>query len=126
MKNITLDASSIDDFFIYKHKVEDAIADKDGKPVNRMTIDSFINDYIDVTKNSFYCHDTKNVIAFSIKEIDNEQICFRTPSDERTNKAFDNVMEQYHWDINDILDNAAVGNSTDNDYIVIGTEMRSL
>ena len=45
-KLIPINESSIDDLFIYKHKVEEKIAKDNNTEVKRMKIDEFINNYL--------------------------------------------------------------------------------
>lgn len=101
-KLIPINESSIDDLFIYKHKVEEQIAKDNNTEVKRMKIDEFINDYLHLSNNSFFCADTKESIAFAIIEIDNEKICFHTVSSDKTLKAYTKEMNKAKWDITNL------------------------
>lgn len=98
MKKIIINLTNIDDLFIYKHKIEAEIAKTNNVQITHMKIDEFIN-YLNIYNQTYYCTSTKESIAFSIINIENEDICFCTQASEKTITLFDNIMNEIGWDV---------------------------
>lgn len=129
VKMVAIYQSNIDDVFIYKHKIEDEIAKETGNDVTRMKIDEFINEYLQLSNCSFYCVATKEAVAFSIKKIDDEIVCFHTVTSDITMKAFLDKMNEIDWDIKKMSSQTVVSvhEDIDNiDFFMIGNEMKTI
>lgn len=129
IKMVVIDQSNIDDVFIYKHKIEDEIAKETDSEVTHMKIDEFINDYLNLPYCSFYCVTTKEAVAFSIKRIGNEIVCFHTKTSDITMKTFLDKMNEIDWDIKKMSSQTpmSVHEDIDNiDFFLIGNEMKTV
>lgn len=126
IKLIAVDPSNIDDVFIYKHKVEEEIAKEKNEEVKRMKIDEFINDYLHLSDKSYFCSKTQTAVAFNIKIIKRETVCFHTLVDKDTMNAFKSTMENLNWDINKVPSHSPKDIYEDiegNDFFVIGNDI---
>ena len=129
IKMVVIDQSNIDDVFIYKHKIEDEIAKETDSEVTRMKIDEFINSYLHLSDCVFSCSRTKEAVAFSIKKIGDEIVCFHTKTSDITMKTFLDKMNEIDWDIKKMSSQTVVSVHEDInniDFFLIGTEMKTV
>lgn len=127
VKLISTDQSGIDDLFIYKHKIEENIASENHTEVKRMSIDDFINRYLKLSNNSFFCQKTQQTVAFSLQTINNELVCFHTPVDDTTMSIFIEEINKVNWNVDKMSSQKPQDICEDIDntnFFMIGKDMR--
>lgn len=129
VKMVMIDQSNIDDIFIYKHKIEEDIAKKNNEDIKRMKIDEFINDYLHLSDNSFYCAKTQEAVAYVIKNIHKECVCFYTKTSDDTLSAFKDAMDKIKWDVEKLSSQApkdVYEDITNTDFFIVGNDMKTV
>lgn len=127
VKLISIDKTNIDDLFIYKHKIEENIASENNTDIQRMSIDNFINKYLRLSDNSFFCQKTQNTVAFSLQTINDEYICFHTVVDDITLNTFVDEISKVNWSIEKMSSKKPqdIFEDIDNtNFFIIGKDMR--
>lgn len=129
VKMVMIDQSNIDDVFIYKHKIEEDIAKENNEDIKRMKIDEFINDYLHLSDNSFYCAKTQEAVAYVIKNIRKELVCFYTKASDDTISGFKDAMDKIKWDIEKLSSQApkdVYEDITNTDFFMVGNDMKTV
>lgn len=129
VKMVMIDQSNIDDLFIYKHKIEEDIAKENNEDIKRMKIDEFINDYLHLSDNSFYCAKTQEAVAYVIKNIRKECVCFYTKTSDDTLSAFKDAMDKIKWDVEKLSSQApkdVYEDITNTDFFIVGNDMKTV
>ena len=94
---IKISDDSLDDFFIWKHKIEKSLGMDDHIPYRK-----FIETSLNVG-NKVYMHGpTNNVIPFATYTLDDNILIFYVPSTDETNAAFFNEMQKCQYDISNV------------------------
>lgn len=127
VKMISIDHTNIDDLFIYKHKIEENIASENNTDIKRMSIDDFINKYLKLSDNSFFCQKTQNTVAFSLQIINDEYVCFHTVSDDITLDTFVDEISKVNWNVEKMSSKKPqdIFEDIDNtNFFMIGKDMR--
>ena len=103
VKMFSISKTDVDELFIYKHKIEEFIAKENDEPIKRMTLDDFINRYLNLSSKSFFYSKTQEVIAYSLIHVDDEYICFYvTNGGEDAIKGFTDEMDKIDWKPEDL------------------------
>ena len=95
---ISLSPSNIDDLFIYKHKIEEDIAKASEQPIERMSLDEFINKYLNISSHSYFYSKTQETVAYSLVKAGDTYACFYAVNNEDDAfKSFIDTMDEIEW-----------------------------
>ena len=91
---IPVNEEGLDDLFIWKHKIEKSL-----NMTSHMLYSDFINKHLKLGEVTYYDGTAKEVVPFSMVDVDGEKAIFYVPNSKDVDDAFFKAMEKCGYDV---------------------------
>ena len=94
---IPVNEAGLDDFFIWKHKIE-----KDMVMDGHIPYTKFITEYVNVGEHAFMNGDAQEVVPFSVRRVKDDTIVFYVPAGSETTQKFFDELKRAKYDVKNV------------------------